>query len=311
MATWGFDSNKMTRWFILGFKVNIAASLVLIILAIFSVLGLNFYRPTQLGEFKKLGVTTKLKSSQIAFDYYVIENYQRLKEYDQAHQLLESCQQNDLTCYSHRLTLSDWRQFSYNQRFFLDDWWLHNCKFWYRQYWDYPLRQTLALLPSGTEVVFNEHYFNSFERFVEYIQLLQSDYPQLKFVIGVQVHLQWFDPALIRKLFLISQIKQSGLPWMLTEFSIYDRIYKSRLLWIDRFIPTVVRRSISAHSAWLVSRACGQSPQCQGLTIWAPNGVWMIDRLPSTYDGEFLIWNRQTKQPTSLYWAIKRGLSFN
>lgn len=308
MATRRFDTHKMKKSFWLGFKFNLFMGILLMILSALSVILADLLYIESHSNIKKLGTVGDLKYNYPdQFDFYVIENHQRNFEYDKAHQLIKKYP--NIPIYSHRLRLSDWDDFSYNLYFFLDDWWLENCRFWYKDEWDYPLRQTLKLMPKNTEVVINEHKFNSINRLIEYVSILQKDYPDLKFSVGIQIHLQWIDLALFKKLYIINQIDKSGLNWMISEYSMIDKIYKNKLiLGIDRFIPLHIRRSFSAHQSYIVSRQCGKSDHCQGMTIWVPNGTWMIKKLSKGFDGKFWYWH-ENNEPTIINLAIKKGLS--
>ncbi|WP_152964971.1 hypothetical protein, partial [Limnoraphis robusta] len=166
MATRRFDTHKMKKSFWLGFKFNIFMGILLMILSALSVILADLLYIESHSNIKQLGTVGDLKYNYPdQFDFYVIENHQRNFEYDQAHQFIKKYP--NIPTYSHRLRLSDWDEFSYNSYFFLDDWWLENCRFWYKDEWDYPLRQTLKMLPKGTKIVINEHKFNSIDRLIE------------------------------------------------------------------------------------------------------------------------------------------------
>lgn len=313
--------NTFKHKFYIGLKFSLYLTLwsvcFLVVFSGVSVLISEFlYKPSDdYFTSKKIGYTitnkNSLKTREDA-DYFVIENLQRIKKYSESLDLINSCDSQNKNCFNHRLNLSDFKYFHHNPYYFLDDWWLENCRNYYIKGWDLPLKQELSRLPSGTVLVFNEYKFNSIERLIPFVKELQILNPHLRIIVGVQIHLQWFDPFIfIHKLKILRDLDLSGLPWMISEFSTYDRLYKPwKVYEFDRYIPIQIRRSFQQHQSYWIARQCSRSSNCYGFTLWSPNGVWFHSNLQKrgfVYDGQFLVFDQG--QPTSLYWAIRRGLS--
>lgn len=322
MATGRFDSNKVkffqAFWFFVRFWAGLSVIILIILFALIFV-SRKYYVSGDYPSDKRLGRSfdflSDINEFNMNWDFGVIENYQRygshLLDYQKANQLIETCNQLRIPCFNHRLNLQDYPKFHHNPYYFVDDWWLHNCKNSYIPGWDLLLKQELARLPAGTVVVINEYYFNSLDKLFLFVKDLQKLNPHLQFMLGVQIHFQWFEPptTFFKKLYVIHQIQKSGLRWMITEFSVYDRLYKPwRNYWIDDYIPLSLRRSLQNHQAFLFARLCAVSSQCFGFTIWSPSnsGAWFDWRVKG-YTGRFSVF--RDGQPTPLYWAVRRGLS--
>jgi hypothetical protein len=179
-------------------------------------------------------------------------------------------------CCAHRIGSSD-RRIADFRCFTLDDWYLSNRDFLASGVDNSlvsNLDSFLTKLPRGSRVIVNEPYMlfadrRRFHNFTRWFLALAAKHPSLRFEIGIQIHLQWIDSYwwqyhgwLIPALGEFSRVHR--VRWGLTEFWIYDRLWKPRIAYggatpprmrlidrVEQFIPDRFRRAVVAHQAYL------------------------------------------------------------
>lgn len=235
-------------------------------------------------------------------------------------------------CCAHRIAFND-RRISQFRCFTLDDWYLTN-----RDFLGSDLDRSvvsslngfLLRLPRGSRVIVNEPYMlfsdrRSFGNFTSWFLALVAEHPHLKFEVGIQIHLQWIDsywwqyhgwlmPA------LAEFSGRHRIPWGLTEFSIYNRLWKPRVAYggatpermrlIDRVesvIPERFRDAVIAHQAYILHSQALSS----GATTFVQWGnfptTWFAEAIDPNYKSTFALWDWDGN-PTLMYWAIARSL---
>jgi len=236
-------------------------------------------------------------------------------------------------CCAHRIGFSD-RRISNFKCFTLDDWFLTNRDFLGSQY-DSPvalnLDSFLSRLPRGSRVIVNEPYMlfanrASFKDFTTWFLQLVAAHPGLTFEIGLQVHLQWIDVYwrdyhgwLIPALGDFS--RRHRIRWGITEFSIYDRLWKPRIAYagaapprmrfIDRFeqfIPDRFRRALVAHQAYIFHRDALRSGASHFVEWGNFPTTWFAAAIDPAYTSTFELYDWDGN-PQLMYWAIARALN--
>jgi hypothetical protein len=160
-----------------------------------------------------------------------------------------------------------------------------------------------------------------FRQFSEWVLFLRSQHPHLKFEIGLQIHLQWIDAYWLNSRWVIPAIarfsKTSGVPWGLSEFSIYDQIWKRRLrddnfrarpfYQIEQFVPRRLRRAIVLHSSYVIHRTAAENGAIR-FTEWgnSQRTAWFVAEIDSAYDSNYELFTL-SGTPTPLWWAGLRG----
>jgi hypothetical protein len=235
-------------------------------------------------------------------------------------------------CCAHRIGFSDRRIVDF-KCFTLDDWYLSNRDLLGSQYHSsvaLDLDSFLYKLPRGSRVIINEPYVlfanrQSFKDFTAWFLDLVSRHPGLTFEIGLQVHLQWID-LYWRDYhgWLIPALGEFGyrhrIKWGITEFSIYDRVWKSRLAYgganpermrlIDRFesiIPDRFRRAVVAHQAYIFHRDAFRAGATHFVQWGNFPGTWFSSEIDPNYTSTFALYDWDGN-PTLMYWAIARSL---
>jgi len=328
---------------ILGFVVNL---LVVIFLAIYVLvveiylirLPEPFFRlPLKLGTiidarriFARYYPSEVVKQSwsdtQKRFDFFVIEYQLRPDFIGKIPRLLNWCKQDQ--CVAHRMGYYDLRKNQFNM-FTIDDWYTSNI---YQSLQDTTQQQTrldifLKSLPKDSIIILSEP-FSTFDRpqvlknFLEWALALRSNNPHLKFQIGIQIHLQWVDAFWIKNWWILSELgkfsKVQNYPWMVSEFSNYDRIWKRRLrvrnpeeqifYKIENFVPQRLRRAVTLHGIYLIHRDAVKYGAVS-FVEWGNHQqtAWFVDRVDAAYDGNFELFNKNGL-PTAMWWAAMRGL---
>ena len=236
-------------------------------------------------------------------------------------------------CCAHRIGFSD-RRIPNFKCFTLDDWFLTNRDFLGSQY-DSPvalnLDSFLSSLPRGSRVIVNEPYMlfanrASFKDFTDWFLALAARHPGLEFEIGLQVHLQWIDVYwrdyhgwLIPALGDFSH--RHRIRWGITEFSIYDRLWKPRIAYagaspprmrfIDRFeqfIPDRFRRALVAHQAYIFHRDALRSRASHFVQWGNFPTTWFASAIDGEYTSTFELYDWDGR-PQLMYWAITRALT--
>jgi hypothetical protein len=150
---------------------------------------------------------------------------------------------------------------------------------------------------------------------------LAVKHPGLRFEIGIQIHLQWIDSYwwqyhswLIPALGEFSRLHR--VRWGISEFSIYDRLWKPRIAYggaspgrmrfidrIEALIPDRFRRAVVAHQAYLLHRG---AVEC-GATFFVEWGnfptTWFAAAIDSEYNATFALYDWEGN-PKLMYWAI-------
>jgi len=236
-------------------------------------------------------------------------------------------------CCAHRIAFND-RRISQFRCFTLDDWYLSNRDFLGSEF-DRSvvssLDSFLLRLPKGSRVIVNEPYMlfadrRTFDIFTRWFLALVAKYPNLKFEIGIQIHLQWIDSYWWQYHgWLIPALGQFArthrIRWGITEFSIYNRLWKPRIAYggatpepmrlIDRvesIIPERFRDTVIAHQAYILHSDALKA----GATTFVPWGnfptTWFAEAIDPQYKSTFALydWNGR---PQLMYWAIVRSLA--
>lgn len=234
-------------------------------------------------------------------------------------------------CCAHRIGFSDLRIANF-KCFTLDDWYLTNRDFLGSDLDNAvisSLNSFLIKLPRGSRVIISEPYVlfadrRSFHIFTSWVLGLRSKYPALHFEIGVQIHLQSIDSYWFQYQWLIPALsqfsRQHRVPWGISEFSIYDRQWKSRIAYggvrpersylierVEGFFPDRLRRAVVLHQSYLIHRyAVGHGATF--IIEWANFPVtWFASAIDSDYRSTFALfdWDGNAQM---MYWAVMRGL---
>ncbi len=287
--------------------------------------GGRIFSPINISNYKSLPSWSLVESK---FSLFVTENQFRSDSKQPAPRLEFWCKTHN--CCAHRIGFEDKRKANF-KCFTVDDWFINNRKFL-----GSPLENTTILildnflksLPKDSRVILNEpsDLFNNkltFDTYEKWVLNLAAKHPKLKFEIGIQIHLQWIDSFWINNNGVFSRFnkfsQQHHIPWGISEFSIYDRVWKRRISFsghnpikflsqVESMIPDRLRRAVVLHQAYLVHREATHHG-AQFIIEWGnfPT-IWFSDRIDSDYQSTFALfdWNGQ---PLPMYWAIARGIS--
>jgi hypothetical protein len=261
---------------------------------------------------------------QNKFSYFIIE-YQLRFDYNlPSPRLLNWCRVSN--CFAHRIAYDDSRKNLF-KAFTLDDWFTNfylstrNTKVDSQA-----LASFLRSLSPGSTVIISEPIVTLssppvFRQFSEWVLFLRSQHPHLKFEIGLQIHLQWIDAYWFKSRGVIPAIarfsKTSGVPWGLSEFSVYDQIWKRRLrdnsfrdrpfYRIEQLVPRRLRRAIVLHSSYVIHRTAAENGAIR-FTEWgnSQSTAWFVNEIDSAYDSNYELFT-PSGTPTPLWWAGLRG----
>jgi hypothetical protein len=259
------------------------------------------------------------------FDYFVIEYQLRSDFYDhKSPRLMKWCKNNN--CVAHRIKFLDSRTKVFN-KFTLDDYFTNIFLAPHTEYEEFKLKVYLNSLPPGSTITISEP-FSSFDRpevfpkFFEWLLLLRSQHPKLKFELGLQIHLQWADAYWFKNYNILSVFskfsKTHSYPWGISEFSSYDQIWKrrisgksftDRLLYkIEGLIPIHFRRALVLHGSYLIHRQAAEY-DASFFTEWGniQQTAWFVKEIDSEYNSNYELFDN-TGSPTPLWWAGLRGL---
>ena len=265
------------------------------------------------------------------FDLFIPE-FQLRADWHQPSPLLEKwCKSRN--CCAHRIAFNDRRIRDY-RCFTLDDWYLTN-----RDFLGSDLDRSLVSsldgfllrLPKGSRVIINEPYMlfadrRSFKSFTDWFLALVTKHPALKFEIGIQIHLQWVDsywwqyhgwliPA------LGDFARTHRIRWGLSEFSIYNRLWKPRIAYggatpermrlidrIESIIPDRFLNAVVAHQAYILHSDALKA----GATFFVEWGnfptTWFAAAIDPNYTSTFALYDWDGN-PQLMYWAIARSLA--
>ena len=344
--------NYYLRLIFISFKLGIAFNLfTLLLIACYTLLIEYYFRPFQTPFNSPVELGTAVSGMKIfsgpdpknhslrpawakiepQFALFIPEFQLRADWKEPAPRLERWCKTRN--CCAHRISFSD-RRIPNFKCFTLDDWYLTNRDFLGSQL-DSPVTLSLDTflfkLPRGSRVIVNEPFIlfsnpKSFNDFTAWFLTLAAKHPGLRFEIGLQVHLQWIDAYwwqyhgwLIPTLGKFS--RQHRVKWGLTEFSIYDRVWKSRLAYgganpnrmrmIDRvesIIPDRFRRAVVAHQAYILHRDAFRA----GASYFVQWGnfptTWFVYEIDPEYRSTFELYDWEGN-PQLMYWAIARALS--
>lgn len=264
------------------------------------------------------------------FDLFIPEFQLRADWHQPSPRLERWCKSRN--CCAHRIGFTD-RRIPNFRCFTLDDWYLSNRDFLgsaVDSSVSFGLDNFLMRLPPGSRVIINEPYMlfadrRSFANFTQWFLTLVAKYPGLNFEIGIQIHLQMIDsywyqyhPWLFPALAEFSRTHK--IRWGITEFSIYNRLWKPRIAYdgsipermrylkhVESFIPERLRDAFVAHQAYLLHRAAIDA----GATSFTPWGnfptTWFADAIDPNFTSTFALYNWDG-EPTLMYWAIARSL---
>ncbi|TAG96161.1 MAG: hypothetical protein EAZ09_06750 [Oscillatoriales cyanobacterium] len=234
-------------------------------------------------------------------------------------------------CCAHRIGFND-KKIANFKCFTLDDWYLTN-----RDFLGSELDKTavailhgfLTKLPAGSRVIISEPYMlfadrRSFDSFTRWVLALRAKYPALRFEIGLQIHLQTFDSYWFQYQWLVPALgefsRQHRIPWGVSEFSIYDRLWKSRIAYggatpsktflveFESIFPDRFRYAVTLHQAYIFHRDVVR----YGASFVVEWGnfptTWFAVAIAPDYTSTFALADWDGKlQP--MYWAIARGLT--
>jgi hypothetical protein len=271
---------------------------------------------------------------QPKFTFFIPATEFRANRKESAPRIKEWCKTNN--CCAHRVSYNFSDRFAFNC-FTVDDWFTNNSNF-LSPYFDnaasIPLDNFLKSLPKGSRVIINEPLilfqqnkliFSIFENWV--IQLI-ARHPHLKFQIGIQFHFQWIDSqffALTDGVLFVQLAefsRQHGIPWGISEFSAYDRVWRRRLITpfnktsdrgklisqIESFVPDRLRRAVALHQAyWIHHQAVRFGAKF--VVEWGNFPlIWFAGEIDSDYRSTFALFDLQGN-PQPMYWAIARGIA--
>lgn len=267
------------------------------------------------------------------FDLFIPEFQLRADWHQPAPRLERWCKSRN--CCAHRIAFND-RRIPNFRCFTLDDWYLSNRDFLgsgFDSSVSFGLDSFLVRLPAGSRIIINEPYMlfadrRSFDIFTRWFLALAAKYPGLKFEIGIQIHLQWIDsywyqyhPWLFPALAEFSRTHK--IRWGITEFSIYNRLWKPRVAYggstpermrylqhIESMIPERFRDAVVAHQAYLLHCAAIDA----GATTFTAWGnfptTWFADSINPNFKSTFALYDWDGN-PQLMYWAIARSLKLN
>jgi hypothetical protein len=334
-----------------AFKVGLTVNIfTLICVAVYVVLVENYFKPFDFESYIQFGTIVsgqRIYNTADSTNYQLrpawqnaveprfnlfIPEYQFRPDWRQPSPRLESwCKTQN--CCAHRIGFSDVRVSSF-RCFTLDDWYVSNRDFLGSQF-DLSVVQILdnflKQLPKNSRVIVSEPFVlfadrRTFPHFTQWVFGLKKKHPDLKFEVGIQIHLQWLDNYWVQyhgwlfpALHQFSQ--QHGISWGLSEFSIYDRVWKRRLSFtgslppraksierLEAFVPDRFRRAVTLHQAYEVHRrAVGYGASFAVAWRNFPT-LWFSDRIDSDYSSTFALFDWDGN-PQLMYWAIARGLS--
>ncbi|MEG3842936.1 hypothetical protein [Microcoleus sp. herbarium14] len=154
---------------------------------------------------------------------------------------------------------------------------------------------------------------------------MASKHPQLRFEIGVQIHLQWLDNYWYQYHgWLFSALGEFSyrhrIPWGISEFSIYDRVWKRRLsfagsipdrakslVFVESLIPDRFRRAVVLHQAYLVHHDAVKYGASFSVQWGNFPSLWFVNEIDSDYRSTFALFDWDGN-PQLMYWAIARGI---
>lgn len=238
-------------------------------------------------------------------------------------------------CWAHRMGYFDLRRRDYRV-FTVDDWFITNKSILNTRFENavvFPLDFFLKTLLPGSTVILNEpltlfqqHNLN-FKLFTDWVVILRRKHPHLKFKLGLQLHFQWLDSQWLRLQDgqLFSQFQKFSadysIPWGISEFSIYDSVWRRRLKntydrsgrtdritsLIESAVPLRLRRAIVLHQTYVIHRAVIQSGASY-IVAWGnfPT-LWFSGEIDEQYRSTFALFDWQGR-PLPMYWAVMRGL---
>ncbi|MEG4453841.1 hypothetical protein [Microcoleus sp. N9_A1] len=252
----------------------------------------------------------------------------------QSPRLQEWCKTRN--CCAHRMAYNDNRRLNF-KCFTIDDWFINNSNFldpFYQGVAMIPLDNFLKSLPKGSRVIINEplvffqqHKLN-FAIFEKWVVGLAAKHPHLNFQVGIQFHFQWLDLQFLALSdgVLFSQLaqffRQHKIPWGISEFSTYDRVWRRRLITpfnkssdrgklisqIEFFVPDRLRRAVVLHQAYWIHREAVRSG-ANFIVEWGNFPlIWFSHEIDSDYRSTFALFDWDGK-PLPMYWAIARGIA--
>jgi hypothetical protein len=264
------------------------------------------------------------------FDLFIPE-FQLRADWQQPSPRLEKwCKSRN--CCAHRIAFND-RRIPNFKCFTLDDWYLSNRDLLGSHVHASVvsnLDSFLFRLPQGSRVIVNEPYMlfadrRTFNNFASWFLTLAAKHPGLKFEIGIQIHLQWIDSYwwqyhgwLIPALGEFARTHR--IRWGLSEFSIYNRLWKPRIAYggatpermrlidhVESIIPDRFRDAVIAHQAYVLHSDALKA----GATTFVEWGnfptIWFAAAIDPEYRSTFALYDWEGN-PQLMYWAIVRSL---
>jgi hypothetical protein len=346
--------NYYLRLLFKSFKLGLAFNLFTLFVIVFYTLVVEYYfRPFQVAFNPLVEFGTAVSASRIfsdgdpknyafrpawakiesQFSLFVPEFQLRADWKQPAPRLEKWCKSRN--CCAHRIAFND-RRIQNFKCFTLDDWYLSNRDLLGSQF-DVSvvsnLDSFLFRLPRGSRIIVNEPFVlfanpKSFKDFTAWFLALTAKHPALRFEIGLQVHLQWIDAYWWQYHgWLIPALGEFGhrhrIKWGITEFSIYDRVWKSRLAYgganpermrlIDRFesiIPDRFRRAVVAHQAYILHRDAFRAGASHFVEWGNFPTIWFVREIDPEYRSTFELYDLGGN-PQLMYWAIARALSLD
>jgi len=268
------------------------------------------------------------------FNFFVVEYELNPKIPSKSSRFLDWCITQ--TCFAHRIDYSDVRAKQFNY-FTIDDWWTNNKFSVYKDTTldELKLKNFFKTLPDGSLVVISEpfsifKYPDILTGFFKWVLALRSAHPNLKFELGLQIHLQWIDFYWLRYSSFFPEFekfsKTYNYPWGVSEYSNYDRIWKDliSLRWgrwtslsslierafhhIEGLIFYRFRRAIVLHATYQIHKDAVRYGAVR-FVEWGnfQHTAWFFNEVDPSYDSNYLLFDA-SGQPTDLWWAAMRGL---
>jgi hypothetical protein len=272
------------------------------------------------------------------FDFFVPDVALRTDERGQKSPRLEDwCRRRADRCWAHRIAYDDIRRKDY-KIFTIDDWFFKNSRFLNTSHEDvqvWSLDVFLAGLPVNAEVILNEPLtvfqsnYKNFQLFKNWVIILKRKHPRIKFKLGLQLHFQWLDTQFWRlgDGVLFSQFadlaKNYDIRWGISEFSIYDRIWRRRLVatydrsgrrtdrlvsTFESFVPDRFRRAVTLHMAYSIHKRAVAAGASYVVEWGNFPTVWFSGEIDDEYRSTFALFDWEGR-PLPMYWAILRGIS--
>ena len=287
-------------------------------------------------NFNNLYPLPRWKSIENHFDFFIPDTALRADDRAIKSPRVERWCKINNSCWAHRLDYKDLRRRDY-RTFTIDDWFISN-----KSLLNSPLEKAVIFrldvflknLPPGSTVILNEpltlfqqHNLN-FKLFSSWVLDLRRKHPSLKFKLGLQLHFQWLDSQWLRLQdgVLFSQFAKFsadyGILWGISEFSIYDTIWRRRLVntydrsggrtdrltsFVESAVPLRLRRAIILSQTYIIHRRATEAGADYFVAWGNFPTLWFSGEIDSEYKSTFALFDWDGR-PLPMFWAITRGI---